>query len=88
MLLELDGHGVYPWHWWAKPVRDGMFIPHVLGFSNHTDHPTRAIFQARDMLEGHGITDYQIHHVPVLRRAAPCRWPQPHVAGDSRCLAA
>lgn len=79
VLLELSGHGMYPWRWWAKPVRNGHIIPGVLGFSNRASNATAAVFQARDMLSTGGIADYQIYHVPALRRMAPYRWPQPHL---------
>lgn len=79
VLLELSGHGMYPWRWWAKPTRNGHIIPGVLGFSGRASNATVAVFHARDMLGTGGIADYQIYHVPALRRMAPYRWPQPHL---------
>lgn len=79
VLLELNGQGFYPWRWWAKPVANGSMISGVLGFAGRASGPTAAVFQARDMLERYGIADYQIYHVPALRRVAPLRWPQPRL---------
>lgn len=83
VLLELSGHGVYPWRWWAKPTRNGHIIPGVLGFSSRASNPTMAVFQARDMLRTGSIGDYQIYHVPALRRMAPYRWPQPRLRANT-----
>lgn len=87
VLLELNGQGFYPWRWWAKPTTNGSMIRGVLGFAGRTSSPTAAVFQARDMLERYGIADYQIYHVPALRRVAPLRWPQPHLRSAAATLA-
>lgn len=79
VLLELTGQGLYPWRWWAKPTTGGAMLHGVLGFAGRASSATAAVFQARDMLERYGLSDYQIYHVPALRRVAPLRWPQPRL---------
>lgn len=88
VLLELSGHGMYPWRWWAKPTRNGSMIGGTVGFASRASSPTDAVFQARDMLETHGVADYQIYHVPALRRVAPLRWPQPRLRPETARMAA
>lgn len=88
VLLESEFRDVEGWRWWAKPSRNGVLLMQVLGFDGWCANPTDAVFQARDVLEGNGVADYQIHYVPALTCVARAGKPRDWLASHMNWLAA